>query len=212
MSDLITELINNNHIKQKVMKKMIYFFGIAISLALVLNACQKQQNEIEAQDSVLKAKMAKIEICHLNGNGDYNNIEINENALDAHLAHGDKFVNSPEGSYTFRKVIDRGVNGIITGDYIVEISADDVNGDFTGTGIRYDIPNGGNAYVNITGNVDDTGVMTFLMEQWLNDPDKTGTPQNYWTIDGTVEMCDGISEIHWVSGKEGVHVFILLED
>ena len=118
---------------------------------------------------------------------------------------------TPKGSYVFRKIIDRGgLIGIVTGDYNVVISADDASGDFTGTGTRELLP--GTAYVDITGHVDNSGDMTFLMEQWLDDPTKTGDAQNYWTIDGIVNMCDGISEIHWVDGKEGVHEFILFEE
>ena len=33
----------------------------------------------------------KVEICHSEGNGSYHVIEVNENALDAHLGHGDHY-------------------------------------------------------------------------------------------------------------------------
>lgn len=34
-----------------------------------------------------------VEICHLTGNGSYNLIEVDENAVDAHLEHGDVYPN-----------------------------------------------------------------------------------------------------------------------
>lgn len=134
---------------------MIYFFGIAISLALVLNACQKQQNEIEAQDSVLKAKMAKIEICHLNGNGDYNIIEINKNALDAHLAHGDMVVFPQVGSYDWNYYHMGNPNSLFVHDMeITEVG----DGEFSGTGFSQE----GTAWT-LTGTYDEAGNVEFTI-------------------------------------------------
>jgi hypothetical protein len=64
------------------------------------------------------------------------------------------YVFTPEGSYVFRKLIDRGGSiGEIVGDYDVEISADDVNGNFIGTGTRDLTDPIRTAYVNITGTI-----------------------------------------------------------
>jgi hypothetical protein len=41
------------------------------------------------QASSRKANNVKVKICHLTGNGEYNLIEVNQNAVAAHLAHGD---------------------------------------------------------------------------------------------------------------------------
>lgn len=38
---------------------------------------------------VSAAPKAKVDICHLNGKGNYNLINVSENAKDAHLDHGD---------------------------------------------------------------------------------------------------------------------------
>ena len=50
--------------------------------------------EFSAEDAALAAKpkrgpSAKVEICHETGNGSYRFIVVNENALPAHLGHGD---------------------------------------------------------------------------------------------------------------------------
>ena len=51
------------------------------------------------------AKMEKVNVCHVRGNGDYHLININGNALDAHLAHGDAQPGdeypTDEGDYVF---------------------------------------------------------------------------------------------------------------
>ena len=42
--------------------------------------------------STAAAKNNKVEVCHQQGNGGYHINEVNENALDAHLGHGDWLV------------------------------------------------------------------------------------------------------------------------
>ena len=60
-----------------------------ITLFLITN-CQKNEHISgdSATDGMLKASN-KVAIYHLTGNGSYHLIEVNENAVPAHLAHGD---------------------------------------------------------------------------------------------------------------------------
>lgn len=45
------------------------------------------------------ARAPKVEVCHLEGNGSYHKISVNENSLPAHLAHGDGLpASDPEAS------------------------------------------------------------------------------------------------------------------
>jgi hypothetical protein len=48
-----------------------------------------------SQGRVLAAPANKVAICHRTGNGSYHRIEINGNALDAHLDHGDALPGDP---------------------------------------------------------------------------------------------------------------------
>lgn len=81
------------------MKKLIYLLGTVFILSIITVACQKQDSFSEQDETDLKKKMPKIQICHLKGNGNYNVIEVNKNALPAHLAHGDMVVFGETGKY-----------------------------------------------------------------------------------------------------------------
>ena len=40
---------------------------------------------------------AKVALCHITGNGDYRLINVGAAAELAHIAHGDKFPDAPDG-------------------------------------------------------------------------------------------------------------------
>lgn len=86
------------------MKKVMYVLGLSIVLALIVAACQNGQNIVEPQPqapgSFVKANGDKVTICHVTGNGNYIVIEVNVNALDAHLAHGDYLLDADGDGFT----------------------------------------------------------------------------------------------------------------
>ena len=62
------------------MKRTVVFLTLVAIVLLVLTT-----------SVVLAAKMDKVDVCHLDDEtGEYHTININGNALPAHLAHGDK--------------------------------------------------------------------------------------------------------------------------
>lgn len=70
------------------MKKITFLLLFAIALI----SCEKD-SELTPLDNMnsLETRGAKVTICHLTGNGEFKQKEINENAVSAHLAHGDAF-------------------------------------------------------------------------------------------------------------------------
>ena len=68
--------------------KRILFFSI---LSFLVFSCAKDDSATTDTDISLDSRevQEKVDVCHLNGNGEYHTITINANALDAHLAHGD---------------------------------------------------------------------------------------------------------------------------
>lgn len=76
------------------MKKVFYVFGLSVLAALFIVSCQKDDMNLNdtatSNDDLKKGKANKVDVYHITGNGTYHLININENALPAHLAHGDK--------------------------------------------------------------------------------------------------------------------------
>lgn len=73
-----------------------YLTLLIVSLTLFLYSCDTvtdsaQQNEIQSQGLVIDsdAKKAKVEVCHLDDEGNFKLISIAEPALGAHENHGD---------------------------------------------------------------------------------------------------------------------------
>lgn len=81
------------------MKKLLY---LSFSFLLFFSACQKADTNLllEANKEMSKGPAGKITICHAAGNGKVSVIEINQNALAAHLAHGDVVPDSDGDGYT----------------------------------------------------------------------------------------------------------------
>lgn len=71
---------------------------------LIFTACQKQVNkEIATQENGVAAagkNTGKIDVCHKEGNGSWHTINISNNALPAHLAHGDIVPDADGDGYT----------------------------------------------------------------------------------------------------------------
>jgi len=72
------------------MKNLIYSLGIIISLSLIIT-CQKS-NDLPEQEPVDPALNSRgdIKICHIDDEGVWHKISIDENSWPTHEAHGDK--------------------------------------------------------------------------------------------------------------------------
>lgn len=81
------------------MKKLLY---LGLSFLLFVFACQKADNKLilEANKEMSNGSSAKITICHKTNDGKMVPLEINQNALKAHLAHGDIVPDSDGDGYT----------------------------------------------------------------------------------------------------------------
>ncbi|KAA3654382.1 MAG: hypothetical protein DWQ10_17845 [Calditrichaeota bacterium] len=86
----------------KVHRWSIVTFSIVILSAFVFFACQ--ENHLvdpldETSDQTLRSSGAdalaksgnKVDLCHMTGDGSFVIISVSQNAVDAHLAHGDKY-------------------------------------------------------------------------------------------------------------------------
>jgi hypothetical protein len=82
------------------MKNLI---SLAFMLVFFLPGCLKDDMQLDAP-SVDFRKGVKVEICHLLGNGNSITLLVNENAVAAHLAHGDFLGPCPEEAdfFTFK--------------------------------------------------------------------------------------------------------------
>jgi hypothetical protein len=75
-----------------------YISIVAVLFLVVFSACEKEMAVIEKKvtESELNAELREpnqVAICHAAGNSGYNIIYVNENAVNAHLNHGDYLLN-----------------------------------------------------------------------------------------------------------------------
>ncbi len=168
-------------------------FIVLATLCLIFFACENATNPLEPttnlQPAMAKpidsegpslARAAKVDVCHLNGDGEYITINISENAFQAHLDHGDKYTFSAKGTYVLHYTI-----GSVNNPHKFVFTDVDENGDFTGMGYwPLPEPIGGYIYNYVmVGHMDAVGnfeVNTF----------EPGHPT--WTLVGTVDECGGI--------------------
>ena len=78
------------------MKKLIY---LGLSFLLILSSCKKVETDLLI-DAIKNGNGKKVKICHQAGKGKINVIEINANALESHLAHGDFLLDADGDGYT----------------------------------------------------------------------------------------------------------------
>ncbi len=82
------------------MRKLLY----TLFTILLYTSCQKQISKEKIQEDIstvtAKGKASKIDVCHRQGNGAWHTININVNALPAHLAHGDIIPDADGDGYT----------------------------------------------------------------------------------------------------------------
>ena len=97
------------------------------------------------------APAAKVDVCHIEGNGDYHKISISENALQQHLDHGDNRLGDPFP----------GMPGYVFGDdCLPESTSVDVAGDWAGhnglagfLGFTFEMTLSQDALGNVTGTI-----------------------------------------------------------
>lgn len=81
------------------MRKLIFY----VALVFTFMACQNE-NEVDLQQltgkSSKSAKKGKVDVCHLDENGEITLLNVSENALKAHLAHGDLLPDADGDGYT----------------------------------------------------------------------------------------------------------------
>ena len=76
------------------MKKSIFL----ISCLFIVLGCSKESSIVELDQEVnLRAPGSKVDVCHSTGQGNWSIININENALAGHLAHGDVQIMDNDG-------------------------------------------------------------------------------------------------------------------
>ncbi len=243
-------VVNINFKFKYIMKKFYYLAAGIVMILVTIMACEKSSvgvDEVQtlSKEEVLLSRPAdKVDVCHWDdgwvddayvdgelvpAHQDHDpqwiTINISENALDAHLNHGDNFdgdgdgINvcndcddtklpySPEGIWTIHKL---NTEYNVDGDYIVDIVSFD-GSVFSGTGTRDTTgnPSGDTLYVNISGSVNGSGEMSIHMDQWFFEA-KTGAPQNSFDFFGTTGECGGISEVHHSDGAVQEFWLILL--
>lgn len=79
------------------MKQLFYFlFGVAL-----ITSCEKDLPENKTtSDANLENRSGKVTICHKLGNGNFISISVNQNAVQAHLDHGDFLADADGDGFT----------------------------------------------------------------------------------------------------------------
>ena len=80
------------------MKRMIV---LAVLLLCILPSCQKENSLVFTDIPAAERSSVKVQLCHTTGNGAYVLIEVNENAVNGHLQHGDAYPNECLGDGLF---------------------------------------------------------------------------------------------------------------
>ncbi len=139
------------------MKKLLYLLTLTL---FVFTSCEQEQEIIDVND-IANKKLPKVTICHYDADTDtWKTISINENALKAHLKHGD-FEGSCEDRKTY--VPDDGFE-----QYLINEGYDDILDDYVLTSnistITY-------LYLSSFKILDLTGIEDFksLSELWLRN-------------------------------------------
>jgi hypothetical protein len=82
------------------MKKLLF----PLVVILLFSTCKKEISpdllSEEISSTAAKSKKGKIDVCHKEGNGTFHTININSNALAAHVAHGDIVPDADGDGYT----------------------------------------------------------------------------------------------------------------
>ena len=197
------------------MKKLYYLLaGIAIVI-VTITACEKssiesdefqtlQEQEVSNIQLASKPK-TKVRLCHADETGAYIATGLSPKAVQAHLAHGDKYVYSPKEEWAIIKTnVD---NGAVT---YFDVNVDSFDGtNFSGSGTYYantappwDPPNLVPTGLTIWGTVDNTNGDMDIFLRW-DLTNIVGFPRSItFNFGGTSCMCSGINEIHEYGGNQ----------
>lgn len=141
------------------MKKLILLFTLMAGFAILFVSCETQDDaEVLTEDALYKAKKAKqkVNVCHLDDEGNYKIINISQNALPAHLAHGDMVAFPNVTSFTWEYTIGSTIHPHTM--YITEMA----NGTFSGHG-EYNLNPTKLTWDLVEGTYDDEGNVTFTV-------------------------------------------------
>lgn len=163
-----------------MMKKLFYYLSVIISLTIVFIACETTETfDPQSKDAMYKASADKVKICHLTGNGNWITINISQNALPVHLAHGDELYFPYPGTYTWNFHWGGGIHPHTM--IITEV----FDGTFSGHG--YKNANNGFTWDIVDGAYDDYGNISFTI-------DYTGFDSRYFlNCTGSFECGSGAS-------------------
>jgi hypothetical protein len=115
------------------MERLIFFLGVIIGTT-ILNISCKKQNDIalpqQSEETDLKAQQ-QYTICHIDDDGIWHVISVNENALPGHMGHGDMYhFDFPEAGTSYNLILG-GTSVSMYVDQVTETS-------FTGNGTHGD--------------------------------------------------------------------------
>lgn len=172
------------------MKKLLYLLGVVTCLSFLVISCETQDiDEPQLKDATVKGKKDKISICHLDEYGNWIVINVSENALPAHLAHGDMInqLTPMVGKYTVKFYQDGSATPTSSKMIVVDVLSD---GTFTGYGSMTAPPN--YAWVIENGTYDEDGNISLRVNYT--------TIQNYLDCKGTYFCGDGYTGAASING------------
>jgi hypothetical protein len=154
------------------MKTLVYLLGVTICTTILTVSCSKQNDRLtpQANEANLKGSM-QYTICHLDDDGTWIVITVNENALPGHMAHGDEFYwEFPEVAvYNWNYTLADGLTHMntMTVTYVDDESFEGYGTDnFYEGGEDWVIDNGtinGDGSVTFTVNYNDSGIEDFVV-------------------------------------------------
>lgn len=111
-----------------IMKKLVY---LSFSLLLIFSACQKADTNVllEADKEMKTGPDGKLSICHIAGKDKNVVIQISQNALAAHLAHGDYVLDVDGDGFTADGACSGTMNDCDDNDALVNPGAAEICGD-----------------------------------------------------------------------------------
>lgn len=185
------------------MKNLVYLIGVTICTTLLLISCSKQSGELrpDSSEANLKAQQQYV-ICHLDEDGNWNVITVNENALPAHLGHGDEFYwNFPDvATYQWSVTIDDNEHHLTLN--ITEVG----NNYFSGYGVDHYYSPDDKAFTIADGDINNDGSVSFTVDyddDTITDFNVVGSFECGVGITGSILDEDGNIIGSWIAEWNG---------